>query len=68
VTGLRAWLTTVVGRICLDMLKARQARREDQADTHLPEPLLAEPAIDGPESQAVIAESIGLGSLGDVGL
>ncbi len=63
IEDLRAWLTTVVGRICLDMLKARQARREDQAGTWLPEPLVAEPATDGPESQAIIAESIGLALL-----
>lgn len=60
---LRAWLTTVVGRICLDMLKGRQARREDQIGTRFPEPLVAEPAADGPEGQAVIAESIGLALL-----
>ena len=60
---LRAWLTTVVGRICLDMLRARRARREDQAGTWLPEPLVAEPAADGPEQQAVMAESIGLALL-----
>ena len=63
IDDLRAWLTTVVGRICLDMLKARQARREDQAGMWLPEPLIAEPASEGPESQAVIAESIGLALL-----
>jgi RNA polymerase sigma-70 factor (ECF subfamily) len=63
IEDLRAWLTTVVGRICLDMLKARRARREDQAGLWLPEPLLAEPAADGPENQAVIAESIGLALL-----
>jgi RNA polymerase sigma factor (sigma-70 family) len=63
IEDLRAWLTTVVGRICLDMLKARQARHEDQAGTWLPEPLVAEPATDGPESQAIIAESIGLALL-----
>ena len=57
IEDLRAWLTTVVGRICLDMLKARQARREDKAGTWLPEPLVAEPATDGPESQAIIADS-----------
>ena len=48
IDDLRAWLTTVVGRICLDMLKARRARREDQAGTWLPEPLIAEPATEGP--------------------
>jgi RNA polymerase sigma-70 factor (ECF subfamily) len=63
IEDLRAWLTTVVGRICLDMLKARQARREDQAGMQLPEPLIAVPAADGPENQAVIAESIGLALL-----
>src|SRR6266851_7548846 len=59
IDDLRAWLTTVVGRICLDMLKARQARREDQAGTWFPEPVVSEPAADGPEHQAVIAESVG---------
>lgn len=63
IDDLRAWLTTVVGRVCLDMLKARQARREDQAGMWLPEPLVTEPTADGPESQAVIAESIGLALL-----
>lgn len=63
IDDLRAWLTTVVGRICLDMLKARRARREDQAGPWLPEPLIAEPPADGPENQAIIAESIGLALL-----
>ena len=63
IDDLRAWLTTVVGRICLDMLKARQARREDQAGPWLPEPLIAEPATGAPENQAMIAESIGLALL-----
>jgi RNA polymerase sigma factor (sigma-70 family) len=63
IDDLRAWLTTVVGRICLDVLKARQARREDQVGTRFPEPLLAEPAAESPEERAVIAESIGLALL-----
>ncbi len=63
IDDLRAWLTTVVGRICLDMLKARRARREDQAGPWLPEPLIAEPPAEGPENQAIIAESIGLALL-----
>ena len=63
IDDLRAWLTTVVGRICLDMLKARRARREDQAGPWLPEPFIAEPPADGPENQAIIAESIGLALL-----
>jgi RNA polymerase sigma factor (sigma-70 family) len=63
IDDLRAWLTTVVGRICLDMLKARRARREDQAGPWLPEPLVAEPPTEGPENQAMIAESIALALL-----
>ena len=59
---LRAWLTTVVGRICLDMLKARQARREDLVGTWCPEPLFREPT-DDPEGHAVMAESVGLALL-----
>src|SRR5258705_13259966 len=38
-TNLRPWLTTVVGRICLDMLRARRSRREDHAGLWLPEAL-----------------------------
>jgi RNA polymerase sigma-70 factor (ECF subfamily) len=60
---LRGWLTTVVGRICLDMLKGRRARREVQASAWVPELLVSEPATDGPEHQVVIAESVGLALL-----
>src|SRR6516225_476102 len=63
IEDLRAWLTTVVGRICLDMLKARQARREDLTGTWCPEPLFREPADDDPEGHAVMAESVGLALL-----
>src|SRR5216684_5880007 len=63
ISDLRGWLTTVVGRICLDMLKTRRARREDQVGMWFPEPLVAEPEDDGPEHQAVIAESVGLALL-----
>src|SRR4051812_46975317 len=51
VTNLRGWLTTVVGRICLDMLRSRTARREDPLDVHLPDPIIT--AADAtPEDQA----------------
>ncbi len=63
INDLRAWLTTVVGRICLDMLRARKARREDYPGTWLPEPLVAEQAEDGPEQQSVLADSVGLALL-----
>jgi DNA-directed RNA polymerase specialized sigma24 family protein len=40
VANLRAWLTTVVSRVCLDMLRARTARREDPLDVHVPDPIV----------------------------
>src|SRR5947208_966545 len=59
--NLRAWLTTVVGRICLDMLRARQARPEDSVDT-VPEPLVRLAAED-PAQEAELADSVGLALL-----
>src|ERR1700745_1103228 len=56
---LRGWLTTVVGRISLDMLRARKARRENYPGSWLPEPLVEDSA----EHQAVLAGSIGLALL-----
>ena len=63
IDDLRAWLTTVVGRISLDMLRSRKARREYAAGSWLPEPLVAGPDDSGPEQQAVLADSIGLALL-----
>lgn len=63
IDDLRAWLTTVVGRISLDMLRSRKARREYAAGSWLPEPLVGAPDDRGPEQQAVLADSIGLALL-----
>ena len=41
VDNLGGWLTTVVGRVCLDMLRARRARREELVGTWLPEPIVS---------------------------
>lgn len=62
VDDLQAWLTTVVGRICLDMLRRRRSRREDHLGDWLPDPVVD---LDGsdPERAAVLADSIGLALL-----
>ena len=62
VENLRAWLTTVVGRVCLDMLRTRTSRREDSLDVHVPDPVITR-ADANPESDAVLAESVGLALL-----
>jgi RNA polymerase sigma-70 factor (ECF subfamily) len=61
VANLGGWLTTVVARVCLDMLRARQARREDSVGTWLPEPIVS--IDDGPEDEALLADSVGLALL-----
>jgi RNA polymerase sigma-70 factor (ECF subfamily) len=58
---LRPWLTTVIGRICLDMLRARKARREEDAGSWLPEPIADSP--DTPEEEVLLADSVGLALL-----
>ena len=58
----RAWLTTVVSRICLDMLRARTARREDSLDVHVPDPIVT-PVQEDPEQHAILADSVGLALL-----
>jgi len=62
VENLRAWLTTVVARVCLDMLRTRTSRREDSLDTHVPDPVITR-ADDDPESGAVLADAVGLALL-----
>ena len=60
IDNLAAWLTTVVGRICLDMLRSRTTRREEPLQQHAEEP----PAGDAdPEQEALLADSIGLALL-----
>jgi RNA polymerase sigma-70 factor (ECF subfamily) len=59
VENLAAWLTTVVARVSLDMLRSRRARREDYVP--LPEPIVT--IEGGPEDEAVLADSVGLALL-----
>ncbi|WP_436493902.1 sigma-70 family RNA polymerase sigma factor [Actinokineospora sp. HUAS TT18] len=56
VENLSGWLTTVVGRVCLDMLRSRKSR--DSLESAVPEPIVA-----GPEEQAALADSVGLALL-----
>jgi RNA polymerase sigma factor (sigma-70 family) len=63
VANLGGWLTTVVGRVCLDMLRARRARREDYVGSWLPEPIVSDGDRDDPEQEALLADSVGLALL-----
>jgi RNA polymerase sigma factor (sigma-70 family) len=63
VENLGGWLTTVVGRVCLDMLRTRRSRREDYVGTWLPEPIVAADQAAGPEDEALMADSVGLALL-----
>jgi RNA polymerase sigma-70 factor (ECF subfamily) len=60
VDNLGAWLTTIVARVCLNMLRARRARPEDSAGVHLPDPVVSRPGGDDPENAALMADSVGL--------
>jgi RNA polymerase sigma factor (sigma-70 family) len=66
IANLGGWLTTVVGRVCIDMLRARRSRREDYVGTWLPEPVVGSgpPAESAnPEEEALLADSVGLALL-----
>jgi len=57
------WLTTVVGRVCLDMLRSRRSRREDSVGSWLPEPIVSLDDETNPEQEAILADSVGLALL-----
>src|SRR5262245_23483829 len=62
VENMRGWLTTVVSRVCLDMLRTRTSRREDALDTYVPDPVVTR--ADAPqESDAMAVDSVGLALL-----
>ena len=63
VENLRGWLTTVVARVCLDMLRARKARREESLDGQPVEPTAPGDRGRNPEQEAVLADSVGLALL-----
>ena len=62
VENLQAWLTTVVGRVCLNMLRSRRSRPEELS-VHVPDPVVSFEEDDDPEHEALLAESVGLALL-----
>jgi RNA polymerase sigma-70 factor (ECF subfamily) len=63
VDNLRAWLTTIVARACLNMLRSRRTRREASLETHVPDPIVSpEEGLD-PEQEALLGDSVGLAML-----
>lgn len=60
IDNLGGWLTTVVGRVCLDMLRSRNSRREDELNEQLPGQPAKFPASPNPEQEALLADSVGL--------
>src|ERR1700691_5756208 len=59
--SLERWLTTVVARICLNMLRSRRTRAEQPLDAFLPEPIIDDPAVGtDPEHEAMLAEAVGI--------
>jgi RNA polymerase sigma-70 factor (ECF subfamily) len=63
IDDLRAWLTTVVARICLNMLRSRKTRGEAPLETHLPDPIMSPAEGFDPEQQALLGDSVGLAML-----
>ena len=64
IANLGGWLTTVVGRVCLDMLRSRKSRREDSLDDDdAPEPAADPGSAGNPESEALMADSVGVALL-----
>jgi RNA polymerase sigma factor (sigma-70 family) len=63
IDNLGGWLTTVVARVSLDMLRSRKSRREEPLQPHVPDPIVRRDDSADPEYEAVLAESVGLALL-----
>src|SRR5215211_824530 len=63
VENLRGWLTTVVARVCLNMLRSRKSRREEPLGAHIPDPVVSREDEVDPEHEALLADSVGLALL-----
>ena len=60
VENLGGWLTTIVARVCLNMLRSRKARREQSLGFHMPDPVVSREDGPDPEQEALLADSVGL--------
>ncbi|MGH2479649.1 MAG: sigma-70 family RNA polymerase sigma factor, partial [Ktedonobacteraceae bacterium] len=63
VKNLGGWLTTVVARVCLNMLHARESRREESLEASVPEPITSQQGEIDPEEEAELSDSVGLALL-----
>src|SRR5919198_1039559 len=63
VENLSGWLTTVVARVCLNLLRSRRQRREEPLDVYVPDPIISPESGVDPEHEAVLADSVGLALL-----
>ena len=63
IDNLRAWLTTVVARVCLNSLRSRKSRRESPLEPHIPDPILSSEDRMDPEQEALLGDSVGLAML-----
>jgi RNA polymerase sigma factor (sigma-70 family) len=63
VENLGGWLTTIVARVCLNMLRSRKLRREESLGVHLPDPLISTEGEPDPAEEALLADSVGLALL-----
>lgn len=63
VENLGGWLTTVIGRVCLDLLRSRATRREESMGVHMPEPIISRLSGVGPEHEALLTDAVGLALL-----
>src|SRR5207248_4116371 len=63
VENLTGWLTTVIARVCLNILRSRGSRREELVGPHVPDPMVSREEDVGPEYEALLADSVGLALL-----
>jgi RNA polymerase sigma factor (sigma-70 family) len=63
IENLGGWLTTIVARVCLNMLRSRNIRRQATQEVHLPDPVISPVGELGPEDEALLADSVGLALL-----